>query len=390
MPGEVFDLNTVNRFVLHKQHLADSRTPESVVEVARHIGGLHNTSPSTPHLSLFARVPGFSRDMLDDEMYVHRSLVRIRCMRDTMHVLPRDMLPVAFMAMQQFTGINAERYLRHRGVSDEEYEAVSGKVVALLADGGRTVAEIKKAVGPVTNMPAVLTMMCDRGNLVRGETPNWRSNAYKYHLFSEYLPGLSLESIDEHDAILQLARSYLSAFGPVTPDDFAWWSGIGKTKVRSALTELPIANIGIRGLEGEFVLLQDDLRALKETECGNGTVVNLLPWLDPYVMGYKIRGRYLSGDSYDLVFDRSGNSTNTIVIDGRLSGVWDTGNESGPLMKYLFFDDVDGASRKKIVAEAARLGQFIYGRPVKVRECRSMQPLPERTPGAAMSPLKGQ
>jgi uncharacterized protein YcaQ len=51
-----------------------------------------------PYLSLFARVPGFSRDMLDEEMYVRKSLVRIRCMRNAMHILPRDMLPAAFVA----------------------------------------------------------------------------------------------------------------------------------------------------------------------------------------------------------------------------------------------------------------------------------------------------
>lgn len=390
MPEESPGLDAVNRIVLRKQHLAGNSTSAGIVEVVRRIGGLHNTGPSTPYLSLFARVPGFSRDMLDEEMYARRNLVRIRCMRNTMHILPCDMLPAAFVATRKITGANAGKFLEYRGVSDDEYRDLSNKITALLADGGRAIAEIKKAIGPVTNMPAVLTIMCDRGILVRGETPNWRSNAYTYHLFSEYLPGLSLDSIDDHDAILQLARSYFAAFGPATAEDFAWWSGLGKTKVFNALSEMPVAHVEIQGLKGDFVLLQDDLHALNETENDAGTVVNFLPWLDPYVMGYKLRERYLSRDFYGFVFDRSGNAANTVVVNGRLSGVWDCPADEGPLVKYFLFEEADNATRKKIVAEAHRMGEFIHGKPISVKECRTMVPLPQRSAGTFMSPLKGQ
>ena len=194
------DLATINTFLLQKQHLSPGSSVPDLVRVARDIGGLHNTGPSTPYLSLFCRVPGFTRNMLDEEMYVRKSLVRIRCMRNTMHVLPRDLIPAAFASTRKSVLPNAGRFLEYRGVSDEEYDVVAGKVVSILQDGGKTTAEIKRAVGPVTSLPAVLTLLCDRGFLVRGETSNWRSNAYIYHLFDEYLPGLTLDSPDEREA----------------------------------------------------------------------------------------------------------------------------------------------------------------------------------------------
>ncbi len=163
MPEEPFDLGVVNRFILYKQHLDGRRPGTGIADVAGHIGGLHNTGPSTPYLSLFARMPGFTRDMLDEEMYVQKNLVRIRCMRNTMHVLPRDLISAAFTSTSQSVLPNAGRFLEYRGVSDEEYDVVSGKVVSLLQDGGKTTAEIKRDVGPVTNLPAVLTLLCDRG-----------------------------------------------------------------------------------------------------------------------------------------------------------------------------------------------------------------------------------
>ncbi len=41
--------------------------------------------------------------MLDEEMYVRKRLVRIRCMRNTMHVLPRDLIPAAFASTREVT-----------------------------------------------------------------------------------------------------------------------------------------------------------------------------------------------------------------------------------------------------------------------------------------------
>ena len=45
-------------------------------------------------------------------------------MRSTMHILPLDMLPSAFVATLKSTGANADRFLKYRGVSDEEYRCL--------------------------------------------------------------------------------------------------------------------------------------------------------------------------------------------------------------------------------------------------------------------------
>jgi hypothetical protein len=69
--------------LMRKQHLAKPAAKLALEELARGIGGLHATDPATPHLSLFARMRGFSRERLDLAMYERKSLGRIRCMRNT-------------------------------------------------------------------------------------------------------------------------------------------------------------------------------------------------------------------------------------------------------------------------------------------------------------------
>ena len=49
------DLNSVNRFLLHKQHLTDESKTDDILQIARDIYGLHATGPTTPYVSLFAR-----------------------------------------------------------------------------------------------------------------------------------------------------------------------------------------------------------------------------------------------------------------------------------------------------------------------------------------------
>jgi hypothetical protein len=390
MSVETFDPDTVNHFVLRKQHLANGPVPASIIEVTRHIGGLHNTGPSTPYLSLFARVPGFARGMLDEELYLRKSLVRIRCMRNTMHILPRDLVPAAFNATKRLTGQNAGRFLQYRGVTPGEYERASREIVDLLTSGGRAIVEIKKVIRPVASLPAVLTLMCDRGILARGETPGWRSNAYTYHLFSEYLPDLSLDGVTESEATVQLVRQYFEAFGPSTPDDAAWWTGLGRTKVLQALKYLPVDHIKISDIDGDFLLLHGDSGELRKFRPASRTTVNFLPWLDPFIMGYKNRDRYLPRESYNYVFDRSGNSTNTIIVNGIISGVWDYVEEEMPLVRYFLFGNAREAPAKQIIEKAKAIGRFISGRQVRVEECRSMTPLTQRPAGSMMSPLKGQ
>ncbi len=92
------DLAKVNYFVLRKQHLAADPHIDDVVQVAGDISGLHATGIKESYLALFARMSNFTREKLDEELYVKRSLGKLRCMRGTLYILPAEMLPVAYAA----------------------------------------------------------------------------------------------------------------------------------------------------------------------------------------------------------------------------------------------------------------------------------------------------
>jgi hypothetical protein len=117
-------------------------------------------------------------------------------------------------------------------------------------------------------------------------------------------------------------------------------------------------------------------------------VVNLLPVLDGYVMGYQERCRYLDEPYRPYAFDRSGNATSLILVSGRAAGVWDWGRQGRPVIRLYLFDPVADEVRRKIWQEAENMGTFIFGGQAEVRECPAMGPLTERSAGSMIAPLK--
>jgi len=91
----------INPFVLQKQHLTEESKVDDIVQVIRDVGGLHAQVPTTPYLSLFGRMSNFMKEQLDAELYVKRNLGRIKCIRSTVHILTKSMIPAAFAATRK-------------------------------------------------------------------------------------------------------------------------------------------------------------------------------------------------------------------------------------------------------------------------------------------------
>ena len=87
-------------YLAYKQHLLPASRLDDVAQVTRDIVALHATSPTGPYLSLWARVPEFRRESLENALYDRRDLVRMLCMRTTLHVVPTGELALFFQACQ--------------------------------------------------------------------------------------------------------------------------------------------------------------------------------------------------------------------------------------------------------------------------------------------------
>jgi hypothetical protein len=386
-----YDVEKINTFVLRKQHLIPDSTNPDITTIVRDISGLHATAPTTPYLSLFARHPRFEKNLLENELYREKRLVKIRCIRKTLYIQTREMLPVVHAATRAGVEKASQGFMKARGISFDQYQRMCKDIMDLLSEKEMTASDLKKALRSTSEISSVLYFMCDQGILIRGKPEKgWRDKNQRYALFTSYFPDIDLNQFDENEAIRPLVEGYLASFGPVTESDILWWTGLGKIKINKALEELhaKVTHVSITGLEGEYLLLRSDVEPLSDSSASNKPAIHLLPYLDPYLMGYKERSRYLSPQHTNFVFDRTGNVTSTILIDGRIAGVWDFDELEKPTIKLHFFSPHPADIRIGVKNKAARLGTFIAEDEVRIRECDSMTPLTERTAGGFMSPLR--
>ena len=323
-------------------------------------------------------------------MYIKKNLGKIRCMRKTVHILPKELILTAYSATNRIVEITSERYSQNLGVTKEQYMETSKEILELLKGRGMTTKEIKNELKTDINISSIVNLMGDKGLLIRGNPRNgWKSNIHTYYLFSDYFPDLNLADVDEEKAQELLIRRYIGSFGPVSVKDVAWWTGLLKRDVTRVLEKLQnqLTHVEIVNLKSDYLMLESDLKKLDSLKYEE-YVLNFLPNLDPYIMGYKDRERYLNPKYYNYIFDRSGNGTSTILLDGEVIGVWDVMKKE-PLVKLFFFEEVNKAVLNDACSMAKKVGKFIVDKDVQVTECESMETLTNRTAGGFMSPLKG-
>jgi len=379
-------ISQVNRYLAHKQHLLPASRLADVVQITRDVVALHATDPTAPYLSLWARTCNFQRQTLEDVLYSRRELSRIHCMRTTLHVVPSADVPYFFQAYADHrTQVERDDAallvlagLCHQDEAGKRLKKLHHQVMSVLTrKGSCTVRKISQAVpdleakirhsvgksyeGEFSIGSRLILDMCTLGLLVRTRpSGTWRSNLYEYAAFSDWLPDVALGSVSPPQARAWLVQRYLSAFGPATFDDVLWWTGFSKSQAKEALraSGSTVAEVSIEGLDN-CLLLADEVQRLHDLALPDAHPVFFLPGLDPYIMGYHNRRRFLAPEHHAKVFDRAGNAMPTVWTNHRAVGVW--GQRKDGSVIYGLFEPVGKKDEALLASEARRLESFLGG-----------------------------
>jgi hypothetical protein len=198
----------------------------------------------------------------------------------------------------------------------------------------------------------VLLVLAAQGKLVRGRPiGTWLSQQYRWVLAEHWLRPEAGE-IGEHAARAELARLWLSAFGPAPLTDVKWWTGWTMTQARRAVADIGAVEVNLDA--GTGLALPGDLEDTDDP----GDWAALLPALDPTVMGWSDRSWFL-GPHGTALFDVNGNAGPTIWLNGRIVGGWAQRADGEIALRLL--EDVGAEHRKLIDAEAERVGTWLAG-----------------------------
>ncbi|NUP13956.1 MAG: winged helix DNA-binding domain-containing protein [Polyangiaceae bacterium] len=171
-------------------------------------------------------------------------------------------------------------------------------------------------------------------------------------LLDEWVP--QSRSLDEEEALGEVAHRYFESHGPATEQDLAWWTGLPLGMVRRGI-DVARAHLEQRG---DYLV---DRRSAAEATSER---VHLLPPFDEYTVAYKDRSAFLDPEHAERT--RFGIMSPVAVIDGRIAGVWSRATKKDRVSLLIeTFEPVTKRLRSEIERCAARYGQFL-GMPADV------------------------
>lgn len=353
-----------------------------VVGTARAVVALHGTDPASTVLAALARAPGATPDDMAAALYDDRTLVRVIAFRRTVFAVPLDFAPACFAGAADTVARN-ERKVFHKllvdtGVTDDPepwiQRAESAALEVVLANAEVTSADLAAAdpilatrlhLAPGTKYETwqgvasrLLNLLSAQGHVVRARPKGgWTSTQFRWVAAERWAPSLA-ERVDPVEATTRIARAWLHAYGPASPDDLQWWTGWTKTRMREALASVDTAEVDLDGMPG--LMLADDVDPVPTPD----PWVALLPALDPSAMGWKHRD-FCLGPHREQLYDINGNAGPTVWADGRMVGGWAQRDDGEVVVRLL--DDVGAETTARIEKRAAELTTMLGDVRLKAR-----------------------
>jgi Winged helix DNA-binding domain len=333
MPLESFEVPLAQErgFAL-RRHILDGTAGHEPYEVAAALVGLHAARLSSPWVAMRARVAEFESADLRRPLVEEPSLIKLRCMRRTLHILPFDLAAVAHTArLDQRLG-HVLATLKRSGHTERSLRTAASHVLDAATGGLRPYRDLERAVTAahpkaVELIRLAIRWLWERGELVYQDlSPSLHHEQRAFARAADAAPGLDLAAHAPTDAKNALVRAHIAGYGPVSVNDIVWWSGLRRSEVTSALNHHREELIGVRiPTIRDEVLLMDHAGAgaLLAADAADPEHVTLLGHEDPALKGYfNTRARYVDDAGYARLFNPIGEARASVMIGGAIAGVW--------------------------------------------------------------------
>lgn len=313
------DLDTINEYIFIKHNIFPGTQRKDIVDVARNHLGLHSARIMTPYTTLCSRINGYNTKMLTSQLYEKKNLIKMRCMRTTLHMVPLDIASILHMATLDLRlaecrlfcsrnniDINFIKDIREELIDFVDSEKSSNEIESKILDKlFFCEIDLKKECAK-----KILKYLWEEGVFCYVNTAdNWENEERKYSITKKFYPNLDLEKYSTSDAQRLLVYEYIKKFGPATLKDLSWWSGLSKKTIKKIIDEYhySIIEFKINNFESSFYVLEEEYHKLEQYKTKGIEWVTLLAYEDPSLKGYyESRSRYVNKEYYNLLFNQIG------------------------------------------------------------------------------------
>lgn len=303
-------------------------------------------------LAVGLRVPGAGlsdiRAALDDG-----SVVRSWPMRGTLHlVAPEDLRWMLSLTAERLHRVVAGRH-RELDITWADIEKCRDVALERVVGGGAVSRNELFAVFEAAGQPTagqrgihLLGTLCRQAWLVQGPLSG---NQQLLVAFDEWIP--ESRTLERQDAIAEFVLRYFRSHGPATLRDFAWWTQIPLTEVRSAMEQVRGLLVELEFCGAGYWMSPETASLLDDGVPGQRSVL-LLPGFDEFLLGYQDRNLVLAPEHANkIVPGGNGVFKKTLVAGGEVIGTWSRAGagRSAAVVPELF----DGTKPLGTAAQAA-------------------------------------
>jgi Winged helix DNA-binding domain len=354
---------------MRRHHLVERAPRRSLVAVVDRLGGLHAQLMSSAELTAWARVDELSSDAIRDALWKSRSLVKLWAMRGTLHMLPARNLGLWLGGLGTYEHYLKPVWLRNFRITRTELEALISAVGRAL-DGhlltreqlGTEVARVMRSKDVKEKVQgswgAYLKPASFRGKLCFAPNDGQR---VRFTSPGSWMRG-ELEQLDGEEALREITRRYVGAFGPATREDLARWWGVQPAQGGRMLDALrgEIVPVDVEGSAGWML----EKHAREVAAAQPAQVARLLPGFDMWTIGASRGSAPLLNPAYRRrVYRDQGWISPVLLVNGRMEGVWRHERKGKQLLVTVesFERQQPKWVRDQVDAEAQRLDAFLGG-----------------------------
>lgn len=365
--------NQVRALRTRAQNLHPRAGRGALTEVVRAVCGIQAQLWPAMLLALRTRVSGLTVQDVETAIDPGRTVVRTWAMRGTLHLLAREDLNWMVALLGPAFAAKGRRRRLELGLTDDlarnglaaiqkilsqNGPLTRGELVERLAGYDITLERKSQAPIHLIGLAALERMVClgpDRSN---GEST--------YVLLERWLDH---QTVMERDAALaELARRYLTSYGPASLKDFAGWSGLPLAESKRGWQAAAVPPDFVEARLGDLALwLPASAAGGLDREASESAppVVRLLPAFDSYVLGYANRDHLVRREHQPEVY-HGGQTVPVVLVDGLAAGVWRYERQARRMtIRARAFDAFDTPIQQGIAEEAEDIGRF-FGLPVSV------------------------
>jgi len=332
-----------------------SRRPVGVADAVRSVLALQAQEPAAPYLALWNRIDGFEASDLDRAL-ADGAIVKASLFRFTLHAVNADDIPWVRAAMRsRVRDAGYHDALDHIGLTAKRVDEILEQLSTVMAEphGNADIEQVLSELVPDAGDPVRLWSALRVVGAFR-HAPT--TDAWSFGRRPAFLP-CTVAADDESAATAELVRRYLTAFGPATIADMSQFTMLKRSGLREVVESMADV-IAVAGPNGSHLV---DVKGRDpEPEADMTTLPpRLLGMWDSVLLAYADRARVIPDEHRPHVIRRNGDVLPTVLVEGRVRGVWRASTDA---IEVRALEPLDDATLERLDHEARDLRRLLGDR----------------------------